>query len=164
MARSLAKAPWRRNLRARATRRCRVSPQPFPSFRRLPFALWTWRIIRYMTKVLEVQVHRTPSDAARARCLGGDSLQGTGPWRALMRRPSHVHRCQRHPALTWFLTALLLGAACSGVGAESPAYGGILTFVVPRRAAQLRRPSGEHLCPDSPDRALLQHLDPGQPA
>ena len=42
-----------------------------------------------------------------------------------------MHRCQRHPALTWFLTALLLGAACSGVGAESPAYGGILTFVVP---------------------------------
>ena len=42
-----------------------------------------------------------------------------------------MRRCQRHPALTWFLTALLLGAACSGVGAESPAYGGILTFVVP---------------------------------
>ena len=34
-------------------------------------------------------------------------------------------------AFAWVLTALLMSAAGSGVSAESPAYGGVLTFVVP---------------------------------
>ena len=42
-----------------------------------------------------------------------------------------MHRFRRQMALAWILTGLLLGAACSAVSAESPTYGGILTFVVP---------------------------------
>ena len=42
-----------------------------------------------------------------------------------------MHRFQTHKALAWILTGLLLGAACSGVSAESPSHGGVLTFVVP---------------------------------
>ena len=42
-----------------------------------------------------------------------------------------MHRFQPHKALAWVLTGLLVGAACSGVYAESPSHGGVLTFVVP---------------------------------
>ena len=40
-------------------------------------------------------------------------------------------RFRPHTALAWVLTVLLMSAAGAGVCAESPAYGGVLTFVVP---------------------------------
>ena len=42
-----------------------------------------------------------------------------------------MQRFQPRTTLAWILAGLLLGAACSGAFAESPSYGGILTFVVP---------------------------------
>ena len=42
-----------------------------------------------------------------------------------------MHRFQPRFALAWILTGLLLWALCSVTYAESPSYGGILTFVVP---------------------------------
>ena len=78
-----------------------------------------------------------------------------------------MHRLQPHMALTWILTGLLLGAACSGVSAESPSYGGLLTFVVPAEPPSFdghRETTFALIHPIAPFYSTLIRINPFNPA
>ena len=75
-------------------------------------------------------------------------------------------RFRHRTTLAWVLTALWMSAACSAVSAESPAYGGVLTFVVPAEPPSFdahRETTFALIHPIAPFYSTLIRLNPENP-
>ena len=77
-----------------------------------------------------------------------------------------MHRIQPRLGLAWIVTGLLLAAACCPALAETPAYGGILTYVVPAEPPSFdghRETTFALIHPIAPFYSVLIRVNPDNP-